>query len=635
METCVYIFGGISPESKYLNDLWSYDTITNTWTEVEAEGSVPHPRELMGATVMEGIGLLVAGGRSSDQIFSDFYMFNYKSKKWINLSKSTFEENPHYGSCLGIINLTIILFGGRNSDKVFRSVRIYDLYEKTETEIEIEFEDEIIDYCCHFIYYLEYVEIYVIGGSTTFNTPNNKVYKIKVTGFIDENYTASLEEEWNFKQLPSQSSFVYSNGYVYMLGGTFHGDFVSMNLTSFYLKDPDKFGIKTEKISNDLAFFSHSAALIGRSIYVFGGVYSTSNIKLSNQGTNRFYEIKDIYNTKGIISCSYGVNNQNCLPCSKGYYFEDQVCTPCPAGKHSTTLGAKSIEECIPCPNGSFSDTEGSSLCKLCPYGTSCPIGSHFPKNNLNIEQPYSIQPKHYDTKTNYIQNIFYIISMIGFGFLFILLIFLIYTKRFRSFLINIDLFVDKHNNDLGVPVIHRKTLIGGIFSSCFLLFVSVTLVSSLMSFLMDNISEVRSLVPKLTQYDSAIAKSFYIKLRLYEYGGICSVKGECFKDNNYTQIGFDFQERQVVCYEDGEDCMMEINYKSFTLNTDGKIFVHLKDMTAYASSLGLHVAVSSSVPGENSLVFIPLHTPSSDVVFKGLTASRFSVEFIPSVIFK
>ena len=187
----LYIFGGVSNGNQHLNDLWSYDIDSSSWKEIKAEGSIPSERELMGSTVMEGIGFLIAGGKSSTQIYSDLYMFNYKSEKWIDISKNSFGQNPHYGSCLGIINLTVIVFGGRNLDKVFTNIRIYDLYEKNEKEIEFGFEEEIVDYKCQFIYYSEYVELFVIGGCTSVDIPNNKIYKINISGFLDGNYTAS------------------------------------------------------------------------------------------------------------------------------------------------------------------------------------------------------------------------------------------------------------------------------------------------------------------------------------------------------------------------------------------------------------------------------------------------------------
>ena len=627
----LYIFGGVSRDKRYLNDLWSYDVDSNSWKEIKAEGSIPSERELMGSALMEGIGFLIAGGKSSTQVYSDIYLFNYKSEKWIDLSKNYFEENPVYGSCLGITNLTVIVFGGRNFDKVFTNIRIYDLYEKTETEIVFVFEDEIVDYKCQFIYNSEYVELFVIGGRSTVNLANNKIYKIIISGFINGNYTATLEKEWIHRQLPSESSLVFSGGYAYVIGGSFHGDIVNLNITSFSLENPKIF--KTEVISKDFGFFSHSSTLIGRDIYIYGGCQSVSNIKLSYQGTNRLYKISSIYNKNKLISCSYGEDKLNCTPCSKGHYYEDGVCKACPAGKHSLIIGAKSIDECIPCPYGTFNDLLGSSTCKICPIGAYCPIGSIKSKEFSVKSESYSIQPMVYKGSAPLIQTILNFCFIIGFVFLVALIIFLIYTNRFRSFLIGIDFFVDKHENDLGVPIIHKKTLIGGIFSSLFLLFIAITMTTSLISFMIDNISEARSLVPKLNEDTKITAENLDIKLRLYEYGGVCMIDNECFEYNNYTESGFEYRERVINCYQVQEDCIMDINYKSFSIGTDGHICIHLKDITAYASSFSLLVSVSSSIPGEYSKIFIPLY-PNKNLIFKGLEPTKISVELIKSVFF-
>ena len=238
------------------------------------------------------------------------------------------------------------------------------------------------------------------------------------------------------------------------------------------MENPKDF--KTELISEDFGFFSHSSTLIGRDIYIFGGCQSISNIKLSHQGTNRLYQISSVYSKYKLISCSYGIDELNCVPCSKGHYCEEGACKGCPVGKHSLSVGAVSIDECIPCPYGTFNDIIGSSTCKRCPLGTYCSIGSIEPKKNSDISESYSIQPKTYKASTALIQNIFKLCSIIGFAFLAALIIFLVYTNRFRSFLIALDFFFDKHNNHLGVPIIYKKTLVGGIFSSFFLLFIDI-----------------------------------------------------------------------------------------------------------------------------------------------------------------
>ena len=153
------------------------------------------------------------------------------------------------------------------------------------------------------------------------------------------------------------------------------------------------------------------------------------------------------------------------------------------------------------------------------------------------------------------------------------------------------------------------------------------------MSYIIDNISEARSLVPKLNEETKIVAENFGIKITLYEYGGFCTFENECFEYNNYTESGFEYKQKDIYCYQIQEDCIMEINYKYFSLGTDGNIYIHLKDMTAFASSLSLEVSVSSSIPGEYSKIFVSL-SPSKNSIFKGLDPTKILVEFIQSVFF-
>ena len=75
------------------------------------------------------------------------------------------------------------------------------------------------------------------------------------------------------------------------------------------------------------------------------------------------------------------ISNTNCQKCEKGKYQEQggvhKACKPCLAGKHSSTIGAKSVEDCLDCPGQTYSPDKGfSGECLNCNAGQYSTPGS-------------------------------------------------------------------------------------------------------------------------------------------------------------------------------------------------------------------------------------------------------------------
>jgi hypothetical protein len=67
------------------------------------------------------------------------------------------------------------------------------------------------------------------------------------------------------------------------------------------------------------------------------------------------------------------------LSCPEGTYGNGSAatsCLPCPAGQHSTALGAIDASSCVECPAGSFSYANAATSCLSCPLGETSDPGA-------------------------------------------------------------------------------------------------------------------------------------------------------------------------------------------------------------------------------------------------------------------
>jgi hypothetical protein len=107
-----------------------------------------------------------------------------------------------------------------------------------------------------------------------------------------------------------------------------------------------------------------------------------------------------------------------------------------------------------------------------------------------------SNQPDIYATKEDEVEEISYIFDLILATVSSITIVLLLLFLRTRKLLINLDLFTIQHNFDLNTPLVARKTFIGGVASSIFYVIGISILVKMSLAFGLDNITEIKALVP-------------------------------------------------------------------------------------------------------------------------------------------
>src|SRR3989344_4258636 len=123
------LFGGLTFFSAYVNDLWSYNPATNGWTQLIANGAGGSPpgRSRHGVAWDQiNNRLLVFGGYQSGNGLNDLWSYNPATNGWTQLSPTGGPPSTRYwhGMTWDQLNNKALVFGGYNNS----SYRMNDLW---------------------------------------------------------------------------------------------------------------------------------------------------------------------------------------------------------------------------------------------------------------------------------------------------------------------------------------------------------------------------------------------------------------------------------------------------------------------------------------------------------------------------
>lgn len=140
----MYVFGGRSNQTKTFNDMW-YLKVSQSgickWTKIETKGIAPEGR--YGHTsAITNKHIYIGGGRAGSKIFDDLFLFDTISETWVH-PKVTGDKPPprYYHRALSLNNGNeIMIFGGVRPKEFITYPRVYILQmndEQREKEKEI------------------------------------------------------------------------------------------------------------------------------------------------------------------------------------------------------------------------------------------------------------------------------------------------------------------------------------------------------------------------------------------------------------------------------------------------------------------------------------------------------------------
>lgn len=132
-----YVFGGRGPHE--LNDLWAYDLSSDAWTKITPAGTLPPARADHIAVWIDGLGLVIAGGRSGTKVLDDLWAYDPNANAWRTLATSGARPDPRSGACAAVrTDGRLWLAGGAAADgTLLADVWSYDPAKSAWTKVAI------------------------------------------------------------------------------------------------------------------------------------------------------------------------------------------------------------------------------------------------------------------------------------------------------------------------------------------------------------------------------------------------------------------------------------------------------------------------------------------------------------------
>ncbi|KAJ5551104.1 hypothetical protein N7461_005802 [Penicillium sp. DV-2018c] len=110
----LFLFGGTNGV-QWFNDVWSYDHIANSWTEVDCVGFIPVPREGHAAALVNDV-MYVFGGRTDEGVdLGDLSAFRISTRRWYSFQNMGPAPSPRSGHSMTAFGKQIIVLAGEPS----------------------------------------------------------------------------------------------------------------------------------------------------------------------------------------------------------------------------------------------------------------------------------------------------------------------------------------------------------------------------------------------------------------------------------------------------------------------------------------------------------------------------------------
>lgn len=96
-----YLFGGRGAAG-LLGDVWAYDLTADRWAQLQPDGEQPAPRFEHGAAWVDGLGVVVFGGRTEDAALDDLWAFDPSANAWRAIEVGDPRPSARAAACLAL-----------------------------------------------------------------------------------------------------------------------------------------------------------------------------------------------------------------------------------------------------------------------------------------------------------------------------------------------------------------------------------------------------------------------------------------------------------------------------------------------------------------------------------------------------
>ena len=128
------MFGG--HDKDYLSDTWIFDLSSNTWNKVISNNH-PSKKRLHGLAYIGNKKVMLFGGHDESTEFSETWEFDLDNSNWTKLTiTGNIPTKRSSNSMSYLVDNKVLLFGGESQGNCYDDTWIFDLSEKSWTEVE-------------------------------------------------------------------------------------------------------------------------------------------------------------------------------------------------------------------------------------------------------------------------------------------------------------------------------------------------------------------------------------------------------------------------------------------------------------------------------------------------------------------
>lgn len=594
-----------------MNDIWTFDLHSNHWEPITTQADIlAEPRSEFASTRVGEI-LIVFGGISDSVLLGDMHYFNFRTQE-LNFvePRSVMSPSRRKGSCMAAAGENIFIFGGITNEGYSDELWLFDSGSSTYTLLKTYGEGPTKTArgnCKAYVNTNNEVIFETYIGETVGRQPLSSIYSYNYT----KNTWTCIKQHTKEDFSRSQAAALYMNDKLLVAGGAFRS-FLSNDHIHFYdLKT------KTTELAGKLPHrvFNAGSVFYENKLYIYGGQADFNGLPLVNKPRNDLIviELSDECTNETVFcneNCSPGsyFDGKSCKSCPSGSFVESigaMKCELCPVDRFSDTLGADSYRFCKPCTPRTYTNSKGQSACKDCPGNKICSSMNQFELDLYKQMKTPSIQPDLFSTREEEVSNYSQIFNLsLGLSSSILLILLLSFSKT-REFITNIDYYQLHHNYILNEYMIIKKTFIGGIATSVYVI-IAVSIIFSMgLSYGLDNIAETKALVPEVIleqEYGEIYAREIEFSFSFAGYGGECGdLKHICINEIRIDTSNLIGDISDLTCIKEAVYCIVTFKCTHCKLISTGSITLVISESESYATHIGIEISSTSSIPNEIS----------------------------------
>ena len=552
-------------------------------------------------------------------------MFNALSSSWTQL-KSTSPITPEAakGACMVLQIPLVYIFGGISRVGCLGELWVFNSALNTFTLLSAGGPALAYAYCK----LVENQFVVMFGENCAGEASSNiKKYDFDVEAWIEVEYPPPSVDSAQGLELLMGDTLIRIAGEAW--------DINSRNQVFLY-------GVDNTTLVGTIPICIYLAAseYYGTVIYAFGGGAVFGNTLRVSVPVSIFVMInlQDVCaNGACEVLCSPGTfqTGNGCTKTSVGYYSEglgNIAAIPCPPGTYNYISGATSNRQCYPCAEGTYVPNYGSSFCITCPWGFTCPLGSISPSPLQDTPSSSSSQPSLYKPQDIQGISLQYELS-VGLSMLFLILISIFWEKLGQN-LDAIDLYPALHNHFTKQHMFLNQTFLGGLFSLIFITAALILIGLSIITYELDNITEIKTLVPLValqSEVSQFVASDATITVDFLVYGDSCGGDGNCG-----SLISAYFQNVQsnstvTSCVLIEKTCRVQVLCVSCVFQIGSSLSIVLGEELSYSTGISVNVSSASSIPGTRSAISTSAY-PKTGYMFIGNVPTVFFFVLTPSL---